>query len=150
MLVPAFHAQDGVSSSKGTGKFILYHGNLGVGVNNFAALYLVNDVFSKLDIPCVIAGSNPSDELKKALIKYPHIKLVDNWNNEQIMFHASAAQKNNDNYLNLDGSLGLFEGKKDFLFHNIDLKLFKTTWSGDSSRLVFSKNKIKNQKLIPF
>ena len=94
MLVPAFHAQDGVSSSKGTGKFILYHGNLGVGENNFAALYLVNDVFSKLDIPCVIAGSNPSDELKKALVKYPHIKLVDNWNNEQIMDAVAKAQIN--------------------------------------------------------
>ena len=94
MLVPAFHAQDGVSSSKGTGKFILYHGNLGVGENNFAALYLVNNVFSKLDIPCVIAGSNPSDELKKALVKYPHIKLVDNWNNEQIMDAVAKAQIN--------------------------------------------------------
>ena len=78
-------------------------------------------------------------------LKTENLALELIWNNEQIMFHASAAQKNNDNYLNLDGSLGLFEGKKDFLFHNIDLKLFKTTWSGDSSRLVFSKNKI----LIP-
>jgi len=94
VLVPAFHAQDSVNSSKGSGKFILYHGNLGVGENNFAALYLVNDVFSKLDIPCVIAGSNPSDELKKALAKHLHIKLVDNWNNEQIMDAVAKAQIN--------------------------------------------------------
>lgn len=94
ILVPAFHAQDQVSSIKGNGKFILYHGNLGVGENNFAALYLVNEVFSKIDIPCVIAGSNPSDELKKAVVKYPHIKLVDNWNNEQIMDAVAKAQMN--------------------------------------------------------
>jgi hypothetical protein len=94
VLIPAFHAQDSAHILKGTGKFILYHGNLGVGENNFAALYLVNEVFSKIDIPCVIAGSSPSDELIKVVEKYAHIKLVDNWNNEQIMDAVAKAQMN--------------------------------------------------------
>ena len=72
----------------------MYHGNLGVGENNFAALYLVNEVFSKIEYPCVIAGSSPSEELKKVVQKYPHIQLIDNWNNEQIMDAVSKAQMN--------------------------------------------------------
>jgi hypothetical protein len=84
VLVPAFHSNDQVESKEGKGKFILYHGNLAVGENNFAALYLVKDVFSQLTIPCTIAGNHPSDELKKACQKYPHITLIDSWSNEQI------------------------------------------------------------------
>ncbi len=64
------------------------------------------------------------------------------WNNDEMMFHTSVAQKKNDNHLNLDGRLDFSEGKKEFFFDNIDLKLFKTTWSGDSSRLVLAKEKI--------
>jgi len=85
VLVPAFHSNDDVNIHEGKGKFILYHGNLGVGENNFAALYLVKEVFSKIRIPCTIAGNNPSDELIKACQKHQHIKLVDNWTNAQIM-----------------------------------------------------------------
>lgn len=94
VLVPAFHSNDTTSSKEGKGKFILYHGNLAVGENNYAALYLVKEVFSKLNIPCTIAGNHPSDELKKACQKYPHISLVDHWSNEQIMDAISKAHIN--------------------------------------------------------
>lgn len=83
-LVPAFHANDQVEIKTGKGKFLLYHGNLGVGENNHAALFLVKDVFSKISLPCVIAGSNPSEELQKACQKHGHIKLIDDWDNAQI------------------------------------------------------------------
>lgn len=85
ILVPAFHPNDEVSVRTGKGKYILYHGNLGVGENNYAALYLVKEVFSKIRIPCTIAGNNPSDELIKLCQKHPHIRLIDNWSNAQIM-----------------------------------------------------------------
>jgi len=94
VLIPAFHANDQVLSKEGKGKFILYHGNLAVGENNFAALYLVKEVFSKIDMPCTIAGNHPSDELKKVCLKYPHITLIDNWSNEQIMEAIGKAQIN--------------------------------------------------------
>ncbi|MCC6817450.1 MAG: glycosyltransferase [Bacteroidia bacterium] len=94
MLVPAFHANDQASIQTGKGKFILYHGNLGVGENNFAALFLINEVFSKLKMPCIIAGSHPSDELIKACQKYAHIQLIDNWSNAEIMEAISNAQIN--------------------------------------------------------
>lgn len=94
VLVPAFHSNDTITSKEGKGKFILYHGNLAVGENNYAALYLVKEVFSKLNIPCTIAGNHPSDELKKACQKYQHITLVDHWSNEQIMEAISKAHIN--------------------------------------------------------
>lgn len=94
VLIPAFHSNDEVTVKEGKGKFILYHGNLSVGENNYAALYLVKEVFSKIRIPCTIAGSNPSDELKKACLKHPHIRLVDNWSNQQIMEAVSKAHIN--------------------------------------------------------
>lgn len=93
-LVPAFHANDRPEILSGSGKFILYHGNLSVGENNYAALYLVKEIFSSIRIPCVIAGSNPSDELVKACQKHSHIKLVENWNNEQIMDAIAQAHIN--------------------------------------------------------
>lgn len=84
-LVPAFHPNDEIRIMSGRGEFVLYHGNLVVGENHHAAMYLVNQVFSKLDIPCIIAGNSPNDELVRACQKYSHIRLIDSWSNEQIM-----------------------------------------------------------------
>jgi len=53
----------------------LYHGNLEVGENNQAALYLVQSIFSQLDIPLIIAGNRPSKELKEEVSKHTHIEL---------------------------------------------------------------------------
>jgi hypothetical protein len=84
VLLPAFHANDSISIQEGKGKFILYHGNLSVGENHHAAMFLVKEVFSKVRIPCTIAGSNPDADLIKICQKHPHIQLISNWNNEQI------------------------------------------------------------------
>ena len=64
----AFHPYEDVSIKPGRGEFALYHGNLEVGENNLAAVFLAKEVFNALDIPLVIAGNNPSEELK-------HLKL---------------------------------------------------------------------------
>jgi len=63
--LPVFHPNKEVTSRVGKGEYILYHGNLGVGENNEAALFLVKNVFSELKLPTVIAGTNPSSELKR-------------------------------------------------------------------------------------
>lgn len=65
----AFHESKEVNSTLGHGEFALYHGNLSVGENNHAAIYLATEVFPKVDFPCVIAGNNPSDELKDLCLK---------------------------------------------------------------------------------
>lgn len=66
--LPPFHPHDRVTSGTGKGNYVLYHGNLSVGENNEAALFLVQKVFNNLsEIPLVIAGSKPSKELKEAI-----------------------------------------------------------------------------------
>ncbi len=75
--LPVFHPNKEVTSRVGKGEYILYHGNLGVGENNEAALFLVKNVFSELKLPTVIAGTNPSSELKRQVREHYHIKLID-------------------------------------------------------------------------
>lgn len=76
--VPAFHPNDQISSLTGKGSYIIYHGNLSVEENEKAALFLIRDVFSKLDIPCIIAGKNPSKNVLKSAGKFKHIEIVAN------------------------------------------------------------------------
>jgi len=72
--LPAFHSGEEVTTKIGRGTFALYHGNLAVGENNEACLYLI-DVFSKLDYPLVLAGSNPSKELVKKVGQSKNVSL---------------------------------------------------------------------------
>jgi len=92
--ISAFHANEQVRIKEGRGSFCLYHGNLEVGENNEAALYLVNEIFSKIKIPLVIAGRKPSAELKMAIEKYDHIQLKANINTPEIDELISNAQIN--------------------------------------------------------
>ncbi|MEO5645599.1 MAG: mannosyltransferase [Bacteroidia bacterium] len=82
--VMAFHPYQEVIIQPGRGKFALYHGNLEVGENNLAALFLVKEVFNSLDIPLVIAGNNPSEELKKLSKENTNITLKANISTAEI------------------------------------------------------------------
>lgn len=92
--ISAFHNNDAVEIKKGRGNFILYHGNLAVGENNTAALYLVKNVFSKLRIPCIIAGNNPSRQLQNSVKDYNHIQLKDKISNTEILDLVKDAHAN--------------------------------------------------------
>lgn len=63
---------------EGKGCFCLYHGNLSINENEEAALWLLQQVFSKLAIPFVIAGKNPSKKLQRVAHDQPHTCLVAN------------------------------------------------------------------------
>jgi glycosyltransferase involved in cell wall biosynthesis len=82
--VMAFHPYEQIAISAGHGKFALYHGNLEVGENNQAALFLVNEVFNALDLELVIAGNNPSAELKKAVAAATNVQLRANISTAEI------------------------------------------------------------------
>lgn len=82
--LPVFHAHNEVKAIPGKGKFALYHGNLGVGENNEAAIFLVKEVFSQTDYPLVIAGNNPSPELVKAAAEYKNIDIRSKVTTEEI------------------------------------------------------------------
>ena len=78
--ITAFHPNEKVAIKAGKGNFCLYHGNLEVGENNEAALFLVNEVFSKIKTPLVIAGRKPSEELTNLVSGFSHIELKANIN----------------------------------------------------------------------
>ena len=82
--ITAFHPNEKVIIKEGKGEYCLYHGNLEVGENNQAALYLVNEVFSKINIPLIIAGRKPSEELIETVLKHNNIELRANINTQEI------------------------------------------------------------------
>lgn len=92
--LPAFHPNGEVKSLLGKGEYVFYHGNLSVGENDQAARFLINKVFDKLDIPLVIAGSNPSKELQKSIEGKKHIQLITHLDSEEILGYIQGAQIN--------------------------------------------------------
>lgn len=54
-----------VQGSPGMGSYCLYHGDLGIEMNEKAATWLITKMFASLKIPLVIAGKNPSKKLQK-------------------------------------------------------------------------------------
>lgn len=85
IYLPPFHPNFEVRSREGRGEFVLYHGNLAVGENYMAAMFLVNEVFSHLDIPLIIAGSRPPRQLVKAVASYSHISIRDDLNSAEML-----------------------------------------------------------------
>lgn len=92
--LPAFHAQSHVTCVEGSGEYALYHGNLSVAENDQAAIYLVKHVFSRISVPLVIAGNDPSKELKDLVLQYPHVSLRRNVSVPQIEQLVSEAHVN--------------------------------------------------------
>lgn len=92
--LPAFHGFSSVRSSQGQGDFALYHGNLEVGENNEAALFLVNKVFNDLDQKLIIAGKNPSTELQAAASGKANVEIKANISTVDIHSLIQAAHIN--------------------------------------------------------
>ena len=80
-----FHGNNQLNILEGKGNYILYHGNLDVSENNEAALYLVKNIFNKLNFPFIIAGNAPSAELYQASENLKHINIVENPDDKQLM-----------------------------------------------------------------
>jgi hypothetical protein len=92
--LPAFHANSEITIKKGKGDFVLYHGNLGIGENDEAALFLINKVFDDIDDQLVIAGNKPSKELRAAVLKRPNIRLAADISTAEIHSLIADAQIN--------------------------------------------------------
>jgi glycosyltransferase involved in cell wall biosynthesis len=60
------------------GSYCLYHGNLSVPENEQAATWLLETVFTRLQIPFVVAGKNPSPTLVHLAHRQMHTCLVEN------------------------------------------------------------------------
>lgn len=84
-LISAFHQSDTISVPEGNGTYCFYHGNLSVAENDKACMFLVNDVFSKIDVPLVIAGKGASRELKDVISKLDNVELRENISTNEII-----------------------------------------------------------------
>jgi hypothetical protein len=94
VLVPGFSAADSVCSETGRGEYVLYHGNLSVRENEDAAKWLIENVFSELDLHCIVSGLNPSDKLKKLADNYSNVTLVANPDDAEMIDLLRQAQVN--------------------------------------------------------
>ena len=73
---------------------MLYHGNLSVRENEEAANWLIENVFSELDLHCIVSGLNPSEKLVKLAEKYSNVTLVANPDDAEMIDLLRQAQVN--------------------------------------------------------
>jgi hypothetical protein len=73
---PAITSIQDFSFSERQGSFCLYFGKLSDKENEYAALWLLENIFNDMEIPFVIAGSNPSPQLEQAAHLRLHTCLV--------------------------------------------------------------------------
>jgi glycosyltransferase involved in cell wall biosynthesis len=93
-FLPPFVGWEKVAEPVGKGSFCLYHGNLAVNENEKAASWLLTDVFNDINIPLVIAGSNPSEELEKLAHVNNNTCLVSNPSEKEMQDLIGKAQVN--------------------------------------------------------
>ena len=83
-----------VMPQSGTGNFCLFHGNLDKTEHAYAANWLLQNVFNKLEVPFVIAGDNPSEKLELAAHEKMHTCLVSNPSEKELQDLIKKAQVN--------------------------------------------------------
>ncbi|MEG1544914.1 MAG: glycosyltransferase family 1 protein [Tannerellaceae bacterium] len=91
-FMPCFHANEQITAQPGQSDFILYHAKLSVLENERAALFLIENVFSRLDHTCILAGMNPSRRLTDAARPYPNIRIEANPSTERMDWLIREAQ----------------------------------------------------------
>jgi hypothetical protein len=74
--LPPFHPYEKLNTQSGLGDYILFHGDLSVPENVASALYLAENIFSKVQYKVIIAGKSPGPDLKKAISQCSNIKLI--------------------------------------------------------------------------
>lgn len=83
--IPAFHQEEVGEYSENKERVAFYHGNLAVGENDRAALYLTQEVFSISNYSLIIAGNNPSVELRRAVNDRPNVTLLEEVDTDEIV-----------------------------------------------------------------
>ena len=115
-LIRAFHPDTTILCKTGLGEYAIYHGNLSVAENENAALFLSQKVFKHLNYDLVITGSNPSNKLRKEVLKHSNIRLVENPENsvlEKMMqdAHIHVLPTEQDTGIKLKLLKSLFQGR---------------------------------------
>ncbi len=74
--LPLFLPPWQVNASAGSGNYCLYHGNLGVKENEFAAVWLLQHVVGAAAMQFIIAGRSPSSFLRTKAEAKPNVRLI--------------------------------------------------------------------------
>ena len=77
-FMPVFLPWKSIKFLEGYGAYCLYHGNLSINENKKAVEWLLDEVFSKINTPFVIAGKDPDDDLKQKVYRFKHTCIVEN------------------------------------------------------------------------
>lgn len=93
-FIPAFVGWEEVTGQSGKGCFCLYHGNLSINENEEAVVWLLKNVFDKLEVPFVVAGKSPSASLEKLVHKNEHTCLVADPGEKELQDMIAKAQVN--------------------------------------------------------
>ena len=91
VYTPIFHGFT-ENYTKNLEEYALYHGNLGVPENENAACFLINEVFSNLNFPFIIAGKNPNRRIRNLIGRYSNISLIDSPSIEKLEILISQAK----------------------------------------------------------
>ncbi|RUA28492.1 MAG: glycosyltransferase family 1 protein [Bacteroidetes bacterium] len=83
-----FHMQEG------RGDYVLYQGNLSVNENIVAVEYILDNIAAEMDMPLIVAGKNPPEELREKIEKIPNVKLVENPSHKEMQNLIQQAQVN--------------------------------------------------------
>ena len=124
VYLPAFHPYTKVASLTGSGKYVLYHGNLSIPENIHAVETLLNTVFKNSEISFKIAGLDPPVMLKKMAASHPLTEIIASPDDQQLNDLIQNAQVN---ILFTDQATGL------------KLKLLNALYNG---RFVLANNKM--------
>jgi glycosyltransferase involved in cell wall biosynthesis len=93
-VLPLFIPDWQVQCPEGMGCYCLYHGDLSVAGNEKAALWLIKEIFSRLHVPFVIAGKNPSEKIYAAAQENGHTCIVANPSDKEIQDMIAKAHIN--------------------------------------------------------
>jgi hypothetical protein len=92
--IPVFLPYTQPKGLPGKGTYCLYHGNLQISENEEAACWLLEEVFSKVNTPFVIAGKNPGSRLRELAHRHQHTCLVENPSDAAMQDMIAKAQIN--------------------------------------------------------
>ncbi len=92
--LPVFIPFQRVESEEGLGTYCLYHGNLSIAENEKAAVWLLENVFNKLQLPFVITGKNPSSRLQRLTERNAQSCLIPNPEEDEMKDLIAKAQIN--------------------------------------------------------
>lgn len=93
-FVPCFIPWQTLSINEGKGDYCLYHGNMSVSENEEAALWLIKEIFNKLDLQLIIAGKGISKRLQHAAGAQRNVQLLTNPSIDEIEGLVRTAQIN--------------------------------------------------------